>query len=85
MTMVTQMKRQIRQIAAGEFKAKCLQLMDDVQRSGQQLVITKRGKPIARLVPYEQEPPLLFGYMKDSVGINGDIISSLDVEWEADG
>ena len=78
-----QMKRKKRQIPAGEFKAKCLQLMDEIQRSRNELVITKHGKPVAKLVPYEEETPTLFGFMKDSVIIKGDIISSIDVDWEA--
>lgn len=41
------------QIPAGEFKAHCLQLMDEVAATGQSLVITKRGKPVAKLVPLE--------------------------------
>ena len=38
-------------IAAGEFKARCLQLLDAVAASGEPLTITKRGRPVARLVP----------------------------------
>lgn len=40
-----------RTIVAGEFKAKCLALMDEVARTGEEIIITKRGKPIARLEP----------------------------------
>ncbi len=40
-----------KKIPAGEFKAKCLKLMDEVQQTGQEVIITKRGKPVARLVP----------------------------------
>jgi prevent-host-death family protein len=46
-------------ISATEFKAKCLQLLDDVQRSGEDLVISKRGKPVARVVPERQDKPWL--------------------------
>jgi prevent-host-death family protein len=42
------------QIPAGEFKAKCLKLMDQVARSGVPIVITKHGKPVAKLVPPRQ-------------------------------
>jgi prevent-host-death family protein len=41
----------MRTIAAGEFKAKCLAVMDEVQATGQPVVVTKRGKPVARLTP----------------------------------
>ena len=43
------------EIAAGEFKARCLKLMDEVQATGEEVVITKRGKPVAKLVPVKKE------------------------------
>jgi prevent-host-death family protein len=65
-----------RRIAAGEFKAKCLHLLDEVHRTRKELVITKRGRPVARLLPADDEPPSVFGRMKGSVEILGEIISS---------
>ncbi len=72
-------------IAAGMFKAKCLKLMDDVQKFHTEIVITKFGKPVAKLVPMEKavEKPF-FGYLKDSVTIHGDIIRATGEEWMAD-
>ena len=70
-------------IPAGEFKARCLKLMDEVQQTGEEMIITKHGKPVARLVPVAGNPPSLFGCMKGSVEILGDIIEPVDVEWEA--
>lgn len=70
-------------VAAGEFKAKCLKLLDQVAESRQPLTITKHGKPVARLVPMPQERVDPFGALKGSVIWEGDIISPLDVEWEA--
>lgn len=70
-------------IAAGEFKAKCLKLLDEVAEKRHTLVITKRGKPVARLVPEPPKKQKLFGSMKGSVLWEGDIISPIDVEWEA--
>ena len=74
------------QIPAGEFKAKCLKLMDQVRESGREIVITKRGKPVAKLVPLEplepKERPPLFGCMKGSIEILGDIIGPFHEEWE---
>ena len=70
-------------IAAGEFKAKCLKLLDQVAAERQTLVITKHGKPVAQLVPAPAEKETLFGSMKGSVLYMGDIISPIDVEWEA--
>lgn len=40
------------EIAAGEFKAKCLAIIDDVNKTGQEVIITKRGKPTAKLIPF---------------------------------
>jgi prevent-host-death family protein len=73
----------IREIAAGEFKAKCLQLMDLVQKTKAPIVITKHGKPVAKLVPLDAETTDFFGCRKGSVQIIGDIVSPIDIEWEA--
>ena len=68
---------------ASEFKAKCLALMDDVERTGEAIVITKKGKPVAELIPHQKSRPQLFGLLKDRLFITGDIISPIEVEWEA--
>ena len=70
-------------IPAGEFKAKCLKLLDEVAETRETLVITKRGRPVARLVPVSAQHRDIVGSMKGSVTILGDIISPLDVEWDA--
>ena len=72
-----------RMMKASEFKAKCLALMDEVERTGQSVVITKNGRPVAKLVPHKAPRPQLFGLLKDELFITGDIISPLDVEWDA--
>jgi prevent-host-death family protein len=72
-----------RTIKASEFKAKCLSLMDEVAQSGESLVITKNGKPVAELKPYGAEKKNLFGIWKDAVVVTGDIVSPIDVEWDA--
>lgn len=72
------------EIKAAEFKAKCLELMDQVAESHQEIVITKRGKPIAKLVPVEDKPlKPLFGSMAGTVETLGDILTPIDVKWEA--
>jgi len=71
-----------RRIAAGEFKAKCLKLLDEVAEKRTTLVITKRGKPVAQVVPMPAKENLV-GSMRGSVLWEGDIISPIDVEWEA--
>ena len=74
---------QPRTIKASEFKAKCLKLMDEVAESGEEIVVTKNGRPVARLVPYRATFEEFFGADKGKLEILGDIISPLDVEWEA--
>ena len=63
-------------IPAGKFKAQCLALMDEVQAKRQSVVITKRGKPIAKLVPVEEAKDDIFGFFKSKgkVEIKGDIV-----------
>ena len=71
-------------IKASEFKAKCLKLMDEVAENGEEIVITKNGKPVARLTAYRERPKTLFGIDKGRLEILGDIISPMDIEWEAE-
>ena len=73
-----------RTIKASEFKARCLQLMDEVAEQGGEIVITKHGRPVSRLVPYREEVPPFFGRDRDIIRIHGDIVSPIDVEWEAE-
>lgn len=70
-------------IGAGDFKAKCLQLLDAVAEQREALVITKRGKPVAKLVPMPPEKKI-FGALAGSVVGESDIVSPLDTEWDAD-
>ena len=71
-------------IAAGEFKSKCLAIMDQVAQSHESVVVTKRGKPIVKVIPYEQEPISLFGCLAGSVVIKADIVAPLDEAWNAE-
>ena len=78
-------QKKARQIAAASFKANCLRLMDEVAQQRTSLVITKRGKPIAKLVPIDDKPIDLFGYMAGTIKICGDIIGPIDdLEWTGD-
>lgn len=70
-------------IKASEFKAKCLALMDEVARTGEPLLITKQGKPVAELRPLSgvrRKTP--FGAHKGLIEIRGDIIAPLEEPWE---
>ena len=71
-------------VPAGRFKAQCLKLMDEVRDHHREIVITKRGKPVAKLVPYEEKPKDIFGYAKGSVVIHGDIVGPTGEVWDAD-
>lgn len=73
-----------RTITAAEFKAKCLKLMDSVEQTRTEVVITKRGKAVARLTPYEEAAPAVFGYMAGTGRILGDILSPLEERWSAE-
>jgi prevent-host-death family protein len=72
-------------IAAGEFKARCLTLMDDVRKNRAPIVITKRGKPVAKLVPAENETLEFLGRLQGIIRIVGDIESPIEPAeaWDA--
>ena len=73
-----------RTIPAGEFKNRCLALMDEVNETGEEIVITKHGKPVSRLVP-AVERKSIFGMYRDQIRITGDIMApAVPLEdWEA--
>ena len=73
-------------ISAELFKKRCFQLITTVQKSKKEIVITKFGKPIAKLVPIlkKAKTKSLFGCMKGTVKIHGDIIASTGEQWFAD-
>ena len=68
-------------IPAARFKAQCLALLDRVDPEG--IVITKHGKPVARLVPIETESVRLIGMFKDKIRIKGKILST-GLRWDAE-
>ncbi len=70
-------------VAATEFKAKCLSLLDEVNRNREEVIVTKRGKPVAKLVPLGEDKRPLFGRMKGTGRIVGDIFSTGE-KWNAD-
>jgi prevent-host-death family protein len=69
---------------ASEFKAKCLAVMDEVAATGEGVILTKNGKPVVELVPHKKKAKRdLVGLFKGDLVIKGDIISPIDVEWDA--
>jgi prevent-host-death family protein len=71
----------MRTIPAGQFKARCLRLMDEVRSTREPVLITKKGRPVAKLVPAESQPEDIFGCLKDEIKIVGDIESPI-VPWQ---
>jgi len=70
-------------IKASEFKAKCLSLMDEINETGEELIITKNGTPVSKLLPYKSKPKTLFGIDQNIIKITGDITAPIDEEWDA--
>ena len=72
-------------IGAGEFKAKCLKLMDEVNKTHEEIIITKFGKPIAKLIPIAKKKasnsPI--GFLRNTVQIHGDIVGPIGEQWNA--
>ena len=71
-------------IAAGEFKAKCLALLDEVNRDHETLVVTKRGKPVAKVAPILKTEYSHKVSLRGSVIRETDIIGSMGETWDAD-
>ena len=71
-------------IKASEFKAKCLSLMDRVNENNEEIIITKNGKPVSRLVPYVYKVDTLFGLHKNAISSLDDLISPVNEEWEVE-
>lgn len=71
-------------IPAGEFKAKCLKLMQDIAEKRNPIIITKHGKQLVQVIPLMvNEPQSYYGCMKGTVNIKEDITKPIDVEWNA--
>ncbi len=75
----------MKQMGAGEFKAECLAIMDQVYKTGESVLITKRGKPVAKLVPAKKQRDDIFGYMVGKAKIVGDIVGPVTPleDWES--
>jgi prevent-host-death family protein len=67
----------MKKMAAGTFKVHCLTVMDQVQSKRESVLITKRGKPVAKLVPVGNEKDDIFGFLKGKITILGDVVSPI--------
>ncbi len=68
-------------IGAAQFKEQCLAILDEVGPEG--IVVTKHGKPVAKLIPIEMDSADLIGSLKDAIKVKGDLLST-DVKWNAE-
>ncbi len=68
-------------IGAAEFKEKCLAILNEVGPEG--IIVTKHGKPVAKLIPIEADSAHLIGCLKHEIEVKGDILST-GVEWNAE-
>ncbi|MFN9254568.1 MAG: type II toxin-antitoxin system Phd/YefM family antitoxin [Gemmatimonas sp.] len=71
----------VREVPAGTFNNTCLQLLDQVQQQEFEIVVTKHGKPVARLVPIESKGATGFGFMRGTVVSHGDLVSPDPEAW----
>lgn len=72
-------------MAAGKFKAQCLSIIDEVHDLKEEVIITKHGKPMAKLISLRSQPDEIFGFMQGKGRITGDIIAPIDAdEWDAE-
>jgi prevent-host-death family protein len=71
----------MQKINASKFKEQCLALLENLEPEG--ILITKHGKPVARLVPASSDCAELIGSMKDTIQIHGDILST-GIKWDAE-
>jgi prevent-host-death family protein len=78
---------QVREVAAADMKNAWHELLDRVAQGREEIVITRYGKPVARLSPIESDEsaPGLVGFLAGTVTVHGDIIAPVDEAWEAGG
>lgn len=65
----------MKKMAAGEFKVHCLAVMDEVCSKRETVIITKRGKPVAKLVPADRDADDIYGFLAGKGSITGDVVS----------
>jgi len=71
----------MRTMAAGSFKAKCLAVMDEVQARRETVVITKHGRPVAKLVPADKDTNDIYNFLRGKGAVVGDVVSPAIEDW----
>ena len=84
-TYARRRRQESEEVPATTFKDSCLRLIDRVQQTREEIVVTKHGRPVAKLVAFDEETTPLFGCLAGSVTVHGDIIEPVDVDWDAEG
>ena len=73
----------LKTVAATEFKARCLVLLEEVRQTRQSLLVTRHGKPVAEIIPYMPKDAGTDNPLKGSVLFQGDLVSPLDEKWDS--
>jgi prevent-host-death family protein len=74
-----------KRVSAANFKAECLRLLDEVAATRRPIIVTKRGKPVAKVIAVDQEAIEIFGRMAGTITICGDIMGPIeDAGWTGD-
>ena len=71
-------------VKASEFKAKCLSLMDDVAKSGEEIVVTKNGKPVSKMVPVKTRPKEIYGLHRGLWQLKDNLVDPIKDQWDAE-
>jgi prevent-host-death family protein len=71
----------MKRMAAGSFKARCLAVMDEVQAKRGTVVITKHGRPVAKLVPADRDADDIYNFLQGKGAVTGDVISPAIEDW----
>ena len=71
------------EVSTSQLKARCSEIVERVAQRREAIVVTRRGRPVARLVPIEDERETLFGFARGVITVQGDLLEPIDVAWEA--
>ncbi|WP_367363844.1 type II toxin-antitoxin system Phd/YefM family antitoxin [Candidatus Tisiphia endosymbiont of Nedyus quadrimaculatus] len=71
-------------IAISQFKSHCLEIIAKLQVNGQSVIITKREKAIAKVLPIDTKKVSLFGMLKNKAEIKADILEPIDEKWNVE-
>jgi prevent-host-death family protein len=71
----------MKRMAAGLFKAQCLAVMDQVRAKREGVIITKRGRPVVKLVPPDEETDEIYHFLRGKGSVTGDVVSPAIDDW----